>query len=163
MGYKAAKEAFENITVIVHVDNAYEYRDWFWNAMKEHGGKWDMIGLSHYPMMSAWNGGKTWQEMNELAEENVKKLIAEFKTPVMICEVGTFANDPESEAVMADFVSRMERIDSCKGIFYWEPEVYGGWRPQEYIPLGWGGYDMGAFTEEGKPSETLKTLLQSKQ
>ena len=101
--------------------------------------------------------------MNELAEENVKKLIAEFKTPVMICEVGTFANDPESEAVMADFVSRMERIDSCKGIFYWEPEVYGGWRPAEYIPLGWGSYDMGAFTEEGKPSEVLKTLLQSKQ
>ena len=163
MGYKAAKEAFENITVIVHVDNAYEYRDWFWNAMKEHGGKWDMIGLSHYPMMSAWNGGHTWQQMNELAEENVKKLIAEFKTPVMICEIGTFANDPESEAVMADFVNRMERIDSCKGIFYWEPEVYGGWRPAEYIPLGWGSYDMGAFTEEGKPSETLKTLLQSKQ
>ena len=53
MGYRAAKEAFPDITVIVHVDNAYEYRDWFWKAMKEHGGCWDMIGLSHYPMMSA--------------------------------------------------------------------------------------------------------------
>ena len=161
VGYKAAKEAFPDITVIVHVDNAYEYRDWFWRQMQAHGGQWDMIGLSHYPMMSAWNGGKTWQEMNELAEQNVQQLISEFHTPVMICEVGMFANDPESEYVMADFVQRMERIDSCKGIFYWEPQVYGGWRPAEYIPLGWGSYDMGAFTPDGRPSKVLQTLLQS--
>ena len=161
MGYRAAKEVFPDITVIVHIDNAYEYRDWFWKSMRAHGGAWDMIGLSHYPMMSAWNGGKTWQEMNELAEENVKKLINEFHSPVMICEVGTYANDPESELVMADFVNRMKRIDGCKGIFYWEPEVYGGWRPQEYIPLSWESYGMGAFTEDGRPSQVLKTLLKS--
>lgn len=162
MGYKAAKEAFDDITVIVHVDNAYMRRDWFWQAMHDHGGKWDMIGLSHYPMMSAWNGGKTWQEMNELAEENIRHLIREWHCPVMIAEIGTFANDPTSEEVMADFVARATAIDSCAGIFYWEPEVYGGWRPAEYIPLGWGSYDMGAFTPDGRPSEVLKILLGSK-
>ncbi|MBQ2189830.1 MAG: glycosyl hydrolase 53 family protein [Paludibacteraceae bacterium] len=169
IGYEAAKEAFPDITVIVHVDNAYEYRDWFWQAMKAHGGKWDMIGLSHYPMMAAWSG-KTWQEMNDLAEHNVQQLIREFHSPVMICEVGMM-NYGEgavydsvaavSEQVMADFVHRMERIDSCAGIFYWEPEVYGGWRPQEYIPLGWGGYDMGSFTPDGSPSPALNVLLSS--
>ena len=66
-----------------------------------------------------------------------------------------------SNTVMTDFVQRMERIDSCMGIFYWEPEVYGGWRPAEYIPLGWGGYDMGSFTPEGKPSKAFRTLLNS--
>ena len=162
MGYKAAKEAFDDITVIVHIDNAYMRRDWFWTNMAEHGGKWDMIGLSHYPMMSAWNGGKTWQEMNELAEENIRHLIREWHCPVMIAEIGTFANSPVSEAVMADFVARATAIDSCAGIFYWEPEVYGGWRPAEYIPLGWGSYDMGAFTPDGRPSEVLKILLGSK-
>ena len=80
----------------------------------------------------------------------------------MIAEVGMFANDPTSEIVMADFVERVSVIDSCAGIFYWEPEVYGGWRPQEYIPLGWGSYDMGAFTPDGCPSEVMKILLQSK-
>ena len=170
IGYKAAKEAFPDINVIVHVDNAYMYRDWFWTAMKEHGGRWDMIGLSHYPMMAAWSG-KDWQEMNDLAETNVKRLIEEWHCPVMICEVGMM-NYGEGEVyervaewsntVMTDFVERMERIDSCMGIFYWEPEVYGGWRPAEYIPLGWGGYDMGSFTPEGLPSPALKTLLQSK-
>ena len=159
MGYKAAKEVFKDINVIVHVDNAYEQRDWFWKSMSEHGGRWDMIGLSHYPMMSAWNGGKSWQEMNELAEENIKRLIRDWHCKVMIAEVGTFANDPTSVSVMADFIERITAIDSCAGIFYWEPEVYGGWRPAEYIPLGWGSYGMGAFTEEGEPSETLRVML----
>jgi arabinogalactan endo-1,4-beta-galactosidase len=79
----------------------------------------------------------------------------------MIAEVGMFANDPESETVMADFLSRITVIDSCAGIFYWEPEVFGGWRPAEYIPLGWGSYDMGAFTLDGQPSAVMQRLLQS--
>ena len=161
MGYKAAKEAFPDINVIVHIDNAYERRDWFWEALKAHGGQWDMIGLSHYPMMSAWNGGKTWQEMNELAESNIRRLIRQWHCPVMVAEIGMFANNPTSTTVMEDFVQRVTAIDSCVGIFYWEPQVYGGWRPQEYIPLGWGSYGMGAFTPNGSPSETLQILLAS--
>jgi arabinogalactan endo-1,4-beta-galactosidase len=161
MGYKSAKEAFPDINVIVHVDNAYEQRDWFWAQMAAHGGKWDMIGLSHYPMMSAWNGGKTWQEMNKLAEANIRRLISQWHCPVMIAEIGMFANDTLSATVMADFVERAQAIDSCAGIFYWEPECYGNWRPAEYIPLGWNGYDMGAFTPEGKPSEVMEILLSS--
>lgn len=161
MGYEAAKEAFPDINVIVHVDNAYERRDWFWESMQAYGGKWDMIGLSHYPMMSAWNGGKSWQEMNALAEENIRRLIHDWHCPVMIAEVGMFANDPESELVMEDFMNSITAIDSCAGIFYWEPEVYGGWRPTEYIPLGWGSYEMGAFTPEGTPSEVMQIMLSS--
>lgn len=158
-GYDAAKHVFPDITVIVHVDNAYEQRDWFWQAMYEHGGKWDMIGLSHYPMMSAWNGGKSWQEMNELAEANIRRLISDWHCPVMIAEVGTFGEDELSPVVMQDFVNRASAIDSCAGIFYWEPECYGGWRPSEYIPLGWNGYDMGAFTSDGRPTEVLNYLF----
>ena len=161
MGYKAAKEVFPDIIVIVHVDNAYERRDWFWENLKAHGGQWDMIGLSHYPMMSAWNGGKSWQEMNDLAEENIKRLISDWHCKVMIAEVGMFANDTLSPVVMADFINRITAIDSCAGIFYWEPEVYGGWRPAEYIPLGWGSYDMGAFTPEGQPSQVMEIMLSS--
>ena len=129
--------------------------------MKQYGGKWDMIGLSHSPMMSAWNGGKSREEMNELAEENIRRLITDWKCPVMIAEMGTFNDDPLSATVMDDFVRRVEKMDSCAGIFYWEPEVYGGWRPQEYIPLVWGSYDMGAFTRDGKPSNVLQILLNS--
>ena len=158
-GYEAAKQVFPDITVIVHVDNASERRDWFWQGLAEHGGRWDMIGLSHYPMMSAWNGGKSWQEMNELAEANIRRLINDWHCPVMIAEIGMFNGDEQSDTVMQDFIRRVAAIDSCAGIFYWEPECYGGWRPAEYIPLGWGSYNMGAFTEQGEPADALKTLL----
>ncbi|MBR1928912.1 MAG: glycosyl hydrolase 53 family protein [Paludibacteraceae bacterium] len=158
-GYKAAKEAFPKTNVIVHVDNAYEYRDWFFKNMLEYGGKFDMIGLSHYPMMKIWSG-KEWKEMNELAEHNIRSLIREFHCPVMVAEVGTMNFDDELSAeVMRDFVNRVSQIDSCVGIFYWEPQCYGGWKPREYDALGWGPYDMGCFTEDGKPMEALKILL----
>lgn len=167
-GYKAAKEVFPEIQVIVHVDNAYEYRDWFFRAMEEHGGMFDMIGLSHYPMMREWSG-LDWQEMNSRAEENIRQLIATFHRPVIIAEVGMQneawpPDDYESVAaladtVIADFLARIQPIDSCVGIFYWEPECYGGWRPAEYIPLGWPCYTMGSFTPEGRPSPALNRLF----
>lgn len=171
IGYKAAKEAFRDIKVIVHIDNAYLYREDFFHAMLAHGGQFDMIGLSHYPMMSEWSG-LPWQEMNIRAEKNVKQLIATFHKPVMIAEVGIMNSEwidgrrvsPDSVAiisnkVMTDFVNRVSAIDSCMGIFYWEPQVYGGWRPAEYIPLGWGSYPMGAFSPKGQPSPALQTLF----
>lgn len=169
VGYKAAKEAFPDVKVIVHVDNAYEYRDWFFRAMLDNGGRFDMIGLSHYPMMTEWSG-LPWQEMNERAEQNIRRLIATFHCPVMISEVGML-NDPWpaanydsiadlSQMVMQDFLDRISEIDSCMGIFYWEPQCYGGWRPAEYIPLGWAGYNMGSFTPEGKPSSALQAMME---
>lgn len=166
-GYKAAKEAFGDITVIVHVDNAYEYRDWFWQQMTAHGAQFDMIGLSHYPMMSEWSG-ISWQEANIRAEENIRRLINEQHKPVMIAEIGMMNYGEgevydsvagQSNIVMTDFLNRIASIDSCAGVFYWEPQCYGGWRPREYIPLGWSGYDMGAFTPEGEPAPALKTML----
>ena len=166
-GYKAVKEAFPDAQVIVHVDNAFMYRDWFFRAMEAHGGQFDMIGLSHYPMMSAWSG-IPWQEANRRAEENIRNLIATFHRPVMIAEIGmmNWGQGAEydsvaaaSNIVMTDFLTRIAGIDSCAGVFYWEPQVYGGWRPSEYIPLGWDGYNMGSFTPEGIPSPALQTLL----
>lgn len=175
IGYKAAKEAFPEIEVIVHIDNAYLYREEFFNALIAHGGEFDMIGLSHYPMMGEWSG-LPWQEMNSRAEENVRKLIATFHKPVMIAEVGIMNSEwfdgqyigldsmaVLSNEVMTDFVNRVSAIDSCMGIFYWEPQVYGGWRPAEYIPLGWGSYPMGAFGNDGRPSPALQTLFSATQ
>lgn len=159
-GYKACKEVFPNTTVIVHIDNAYMYRGWFYENLKKYGAHFDMIGLSHYPMMLAWNGGKSWQEMNDLAEANIKQLISELHCPVMVAEVGTSASTPELSAqVMKDFVDRIAQIDSCAGIFYWEPQCYAGWKPKEYNALGWGSYDMGSFLPDGKPAPALEILL----
>lgn len=158
-GYEAIKSVFPNAIVIVHIDNAYQNNNWFFRKLKSLGGQFDMIGLSHYPMMKAWSG-KNWDEMNKLAAQNLKLLADEFKCKVMICEVGTLSDD-EANALkaMEDFASKMYATDSCAGIFYWEPQVYNNWRPAEYIELGWGSYNMGAFTDEGQPNQALLKML----
>ncbi|MBQ3673944.1 MAG: glycosyl hydrolase 53 family protein [Paludibacteraceae bacterium] len=169
-GYKAAKEVFSDIKVIVHVDNAFEYRDWFFDALLAHGAQFDMIGLSHYPMMYEWSH-LPWQEMNTRAEANIRQLISTYRKPVVIAEIGmqnwgqgamydsvsACANE-----VMVDFINRVTPIDSCVGIFYWEPQCYNEWKPAEYVPLGWGAYNMGSFTPEGKPSPALVSLFATK-
>ncbi len=158
-GYKAVKEVFPEAQVIVHVDNAWQLREWFFRNMLLYGGKFDMIGLSHYPMMLQWSG-KPWHEMNSLAEQNIRQLIHTFHCPVMVTEVGTLNSDEQlAVTVMQDFVSRIGTIDSCAGIFYWEPQCYGGWKPNEYDALGWGPYDMGCFHADGTPSEVLEIIF----
>jgi arabinogalactan endo-1,4-beta-galactosidase len=157
-GYDACKAIFPDASVIVHIDNAYENNNWFFRKLKQNGGKFDMIGLSHYPMMKQWSG-KDWDEMNELAAANIRLLHNEFKCPVMVVEIGTMASSVSKAAeVIADFRQRVDTLDYMQGIFYWEPQVYNNWRPKEYIELGWGAYNMGAFTSSGQPNEALKTL-----
>ncbi len=157
-GYDACKAIFPDASVIVHIDNAYENNNWFFRKLKQNGGKFDMIGLSHYPMMKQWSD-KDWDEMNELAAANIRLLHNEFKCPVMVVEIGTMASSVSKAAeVIADFRQRVDTLDYMKGIFYWEPQVYNNWRPKEYIELGWGAYNMGAFTSSGQPNNALKTL-----
>ncbi|MBQ0137228.1 MAG: glycosyl hydrolase 53 family protein [Bacteroidales bacterium] len=157
-GYNAVKSIFPNAQVIVHIDNAYENNNWFFRKLKQNGGKFDMIGLSHYPMMYDWSK-KYWPEMNELAEQNIKLLHGEFGCPVMLCEIGTLsANVPGAKQVMTDIRTRLDSLDYFAGIFYWEPQVYGGWKPAEYKQDGWEAYNMGAFTKDGQPNDALITL-----
>ena len=157
-GYDACKAIFPEALVIVHIDNAYENNNWFFRKLKQNGGKFDMIGLSHYPMMKQWSG-KDWGEMNSLAASNIKLLHNEFNCPIMVVEIGTLASSVATATqVIADFRQRVGALDYMKGIFYWEPQVYNNWRPKEYIELGWGAYNMGAFTSKGQPNEALKTL-----
>ncbi len=157
-GYDACKAIFPEAQVIVHIDNAYENNNWFFRKLKQYGGKFDMIGLSHYPMMKQWSG-KDWDEMNELAASNIRLLHNEFNCPIMVVEIGTMASSKTTATdVIADFRQRVDALDYMKGIFYWEPQVYNYWRPKEYIELGWGAYNMGAFTSKGQPNEALKTL-----
>ena len=157
-GYDACKQIFPDALVIVHIDNAYEDNNWFFRKLRQNGGKFDMIGLSHYPMMKEWTG-KDWQETNQLAANNITRLYNEFRCPVMIAEIGTLsAQETTAVKVINDMRQRVDSLPYMKGIFYWEPQVYNSWRPKEYISLGWGAYNMGAFTYQGQPNAALKAL-----
>lgn len=160
-GYDAAKEIMPEIICIVHVDNAFIPRvNWF-NRFRAEGGKWDMIGLSHYPFTQ---DTLSWKAMNDCCKANVVALYEEFQTPVMMVEIGVKTEEMPSEAAdcMRDYMTQMEGVEGYTGVFYWEPEVYGGWRPAEYIPLGWGSYNMGCMTPEGQLSEAAHILYGSK-
>lgn len=156
-GYDAAKAVFPEAQIIIHIDNAWEDRDWWYTKFRNNGGKFDMIGLSHYPQT---NPDKTYKQMNTLCAQHTEQLANKFGVPVMIAEVGTKSENPTLAAtIMQDFINKVCTLECCAGVFYWEPQVYKGWKPAEYIPLGWGAYDMGAFTNDGKPAQALKLLL----
>lgn len=156
VGYDAVKSVFPDANVIVHLGGTENAR-WFFPDFIAAGGKVDMIGLSHYPTEAQWNSADSEATHSNInAEKYVKEAIEKFNVPVMICETGFDVTKPQlAHEVMIDLFSRMTTIPECKGIFYWEPEVDGKWKPASYEALGWGAYGMGAFTADGKPTKAL--------
>lgn len=155
-GYRAAKEIFPQAKVMPHLNHAYEDNTWWIEQFKSAGGQFDMIALSHYPQTD--DASRAWPAMNQLAEAQIKKLAAQYGVPVLVAEFGVEQNDVATGSQIAsDFMKRMKALGStvCAGVIYWEPETYGGWKPQSYNGYGWGAYGMGAFTTQGRPSSIL--------
>lgn len=155
-GYEAVKTVFAEAIVIIHLNNAWQDADWWFKKYKELGGKMDMIGLSHYPQTEA---DKTWAQVNQLAISQIKSLANKYQVKVMVTEVGVkSANETEAAKALQAFMDEAKKTEQCVGAFYWEPQVFGGWRPAYYIPLGWNAYDQGAFTADGKPAPCLEAF-----
>ena len=163
-GYDAVKQVLPEAYVIVHHDNAVHDNAWYYEAFKRYGGKFDMIGLSHYP---DW---EQWSETNATAAANLRKLYNQFHVPVMIVETGYSTwDEPRSERVMKDLLGKMLQEEGCVGILYWEPEVYGGWNSRyldengtwhDGTPCIFGKKEVnnGAFTAWGQPAPALHAL-----
>lgn len=148
-GYDAVKSVYPNAKVVVHVDSGNDSSRFIWlfDGLKQNGGKWDVIGMSLYPSLST----ETWKAQNESCEANMKALIKRYGTEVMICEVGVPENNAtDAKAFLEDILAKSKAIEGhkCLGLFYWEPEAYGGWK----------GYDKGAFDDEGKPTEAMEAF-----
>ncbi len=157
-GYDAAKAIFPNTLVLIHIDRGREDNTWFYRDLQDHGAKFDMIGLSHYPSSSAW------QTDNQQIATNISKLYQTFHLPVMIVETGMPIWDDATTATavsaMTDLFNRVENLQGCNGILYWEPEVYNWWKPAAYTRWGWNGYNMGAFLWNGRPGPALDPFRQ---
>lgn len=152
-GYDAVKQVFPNATVIVHIDRAPEDNAWFYNSFKQYGGKFDMIGLSHYP---DWDN---WSSDNTKTANNIETLNNTFKVPVMIVETGYSSwDEARAKNVMDDLFAKTKKLSACAGIFFWEPEVYGSWKPAAYTKWKWNAYDKGAFKSNGRPSTALSAF-----
>ena len=158
-GYDAVKAILPNAYVIVHIAGAYnaaDYQGWFYKEFKEAGGKFDMIGLSHYPDWDNWNSDKSDVASNKNAANSVKTLGDLFNVPVMIVETGFSVYDPvKGSEVMTDLFSRTKDLPQCAGIFYWEPEADVSWKPAYYETMEWDEYGLGAFNIYGEPTAIL--------
>ena len=155
-GYEAVKSVLPDAKVIVHLGGT-DSAGWFFKEFREAGGQFDMIGLSHYPTESEWNSSaSTATHSNVNAAKWVKEAAIAFQVPVMIVETGFDVRKPDLAAkVMTDLVDRLKILPDCAGIFYWEPETDGSWKPNYYTTLGWNAYTLGAFTADGKPTVAL--------
>lgn len=138
-GYAATKAVFPSAQVIIHLANAYDdstFR-WFFDNFKAAGGKWDIIGMSHYPSTS------NWSTLNGEAGTTMNDMVSRYGKPVMIVEVGMDYSQPATaKSMISDIINRNKAVSGGKGlgVFYWEPEAYPNWQ----------GYTLGALTSSGQ-------------
>lgn len=146
-GYDAVKSVFPNTKVIVHLQNGYDnslFR-WLFDGLKSNGGKWDVIGMSLYP--SATN----WSTMDAQCLTNMNDMVTRYGSEVMVCEVGmSWDSSTACNSFLKDIIAKTKSVNNNKGIgvFYWEPEAYGGWK----------SYSLGAFDNSGKPTVALNAF-----
>lgn len=147
-GYDAVKDIYPSAKVIVHIDegNTLSRYTWIFDELRNHGGKWDVIGMSLYPE------DDNWQAQTTDCLNNIKKLSQQYSCNVVVSEVGMWSGSAEAASMMKKMVDGCKDISACEGIFYWEPEVYNGWKPANYTTLGWNAYTKGAFDDNGKPT-----------
>ncbi len=143
-GYSAVKAVYPEASVIVHLDRGNElaHLTWMFDGLRTAGAKWDMIGVSFYPDDS------DWETLTASCLSNLKTVHNRYSCPVMVCEVGMPWDSTNASSMMTRLVDGCKAIDGCGGVFYWEPECYGGWK----------GYTKGAFDESGKPTAALSAF-----
>ncbi len=151
-GYTAAKDVFPGILAMPHLNNAFKDNSWWFDKFKSYGGKMDMIALSHYPQYES-----NPSSCNTQAVTQIRALSAKYGVKVMVAEVGVKTNAGEAQAreLLSSFMTSVKALDQCVGVFYWEPEVDGSWKPAVYQSRNWNAYDMGAFTPDGKATSVM--------
>jgi arabinogalactan endo-1,4-beta-galactosidase len=145
-GYNAVKSVYPGARVVVHLANGYDTSDftWFFAGLKAAGGKWDIVGMSHYPTSS------NWSTLNSELLTTANTLISTYHTPVMVVETGMTYSDPtDANKMLADLTSKIWNLGANGlGVFYWEPEAYPGWQ----------GYEMGALNSNGEFTAAMRHL-----
>ncbi len=145
-GYNATKAVYPNAKVVVHLANGYDNANfrWFFDNLRSAGGKWDVIGMSHYPPVGSW------QDYNSRLDINMRDMIARYGSDVVISEVGMdWQQAATTRAMLSNLLSRSSSIGArVLGVFYWEPNAYPGWQ----------GYTMGAVNNNGQLTEALQAF-----
>ena len=156
-GSMMAKEIFPSAKVILHVSNGHDAGlfDWFFGLMKAGNARYDIIGMSLYPMWWENGGWNDWKANVDKCVANIKAMNSKFGKPVILCEIGMPVSEPEiAKTAFGYILEQTKKIEDCHGVFCWEPQTDGIWKPSNYDELGWGAYNMGAF-KDGRPTVAL--------
>ncbi|HEY4300106.1 MAG TPA: glycosyl hydrolase 53 family protein [Candidatus Didemnitutus sp.] len=150
-GCEAVKAVFPEAKVIVHISNGYDAKlfRWMFDGLKEHGARFDVIGMSLYPPVT------DWAKYDRDCLANMNDLVARYGKEVMISEVGMDVDSPGAAgAFLSDIIAKVRSVSGGKGlgVFYWEPECHDNWR----------GYRMGAFARDGRPTKALDAFRLAK-
>ncbi len=156
-GYEAVKNIYPKAKVIIHRSEGHKANEckWLFGLLKDSKVKYDIIGLSLYPVWWENNEWCAWKPNVDACLSNIKSLSATFGKPVMICEIGMPVWEPQMSREAVQYIlEETGKIEDCHGVFYWEPETDGIWKPANYTTLGWNAYDKGAF-KNGRPTIAL--------
>jgi arabinogalactan endo-1,4-beta-galactosidase len=148
--------------VILHISNGHDTGlfDWFFSLMKDNNARYDIIGMSLYPVWWENGGWSKWQPAVDACLANIKALHTKFSKPVMICEFGMPVSEPQmTKDALQHLLDKTTDMEECQGVFYWEPQTDGVWKPASYTSLGWNAYNMGAF-RNGRPTAALEPFGQ---
>lgn len=144
--YTAVKAVDTSIHTILHISNGFDNGLFRFNldSLKNHGGNWDITGMSSYPSVSGWATNNT----QVLA--NMQDMISRYGKPVMVCETGMdVAAASTCQQMLSDIMTKTASLgNNGLGVFYWEPEAYGGWQ----------GYSLVAFDPTGKPTVAMRAF-----
>lgn len=147
-GYDAVKSVYPDASVIVHLDNGFDSVSFntIFDGLKQHGGKWDIIGMSVYPYWAMlYNHEPDAASTIRDAVANIKELHKKYGCEVMIVEVGVDSTQPkEGLEVMNSLFDAVinDAEGACTGVFYWAPETFVTTDNEGNVQ----GYRLGAFT-----------------
>ena len=156
-GYDIVKKIYPSAKVIIHVSNGHDAGlfDWFFGLMKSGNARYDIIGMSLYPTWWENGGWSDWKSNVDKCISNIKSISTKYDKPVILCEIGMPVSEPQmSKEAIGYILGETRKIETCHGVFYWEPQTDGIWKPSSYNALGWNAYNMGAF-KNGKPTIAL--------
>ncbi len=165
---KDASELSSRPLIMIHIHGGGDLvgTEWFFDNFVAHGGEFDVIGLSYYPM---WHG--TFKDL----EKNIISNIKTYKKEVYIIETSYYwdtnkngyrdAEVPYSQTPQGqyDYLQDLKKVikkTGAKGVFYWGSH----WTQSDkwLVAPGWSDDDASRrslFDDEAKATKGIRGLL----
>lgn len=153
-GCEAVKEIYPKAQIIIHLDGGCDLSRYLriFDALKQRGVSWDIIGMSVYPYWDMEAGlEKNWQGSVHDFASNVIQLYKRYGTESMIVETGVQVKYPmQSKQILKAIIeaARHKTDGHCLGVFYWAPELEGE-------------YPLGAFKDH-RPTVIMDAFKEAK-